>query len=103
MGASLEDLTKMPNWPLHLSDVQAAAYFGVGVTTFNKMVENSELPKPTWIGSRKLWFRPALDVTGRKLAICALGTVPVSEELEDDPTEEDFEKWGRTLKPGTGS
>ena len=41
MGAKLEDLAQMPNWPIMLSDVQAATYVGLSRESFRQAVDRS--------------------------------------------------------------
>jgi predicted DNA-binding transcriptional regulator AlpA len=47
--------------PRGLSRDQAAAYIGVGVTLFDKMVMDGRMPPPKKINSRKVWDRQGLD------------------------------------------
>jgi excisionase family DNA binding protein len=84
MAAKLEDISNLPDWPLHLSDIQAAAYFGLSATTFRTMVDQKEIPAPTIIRGRKVWFRPALDATGANLAGFDLGTGSADLDRELD-------------------
>jgi predicted DNA-binding transcriptional regulator AlpA len=45
-----------------LSKSQAAAYIGVSVNTFSRMVQNNEAPKPIQISQRRLvWDVKQLD------------------------------------------
>jgi hypothetical protein len=46
MAASLESILGLPNWPLLLSDEQAAAYLGVSRETFRKAVDTGDFPRP---------------------------------------------------------
>ena len=47
---------RVPSQPRRgLSRLEAAAYVGVGVTTFDGMVGRGELPTPIRIGARVLW------------------------------------------------
>ena len=48
--------------PRGLSREQAAAYIGVGVTTFDAMVADGRMPKPRRINGRKVWDRIELDL-----------------------------------------
>lgn len=45
-----------------LSRVEAAAYIGVGATTFDRMILAGEMPNPKRIGTRKVWDLRALDL-----------------------------------------
>lgn len=45
-----------------LSRTEAAAYVGVGPTTFDKMVLAGTMPHPKRVGTRKIWDARALDV-----------------------------------------
>jgi predicted DNA-binding transcriptional regulator AlpA len=59
--ASLPDWSK---WcpPRGLNRVQAAAYVGVGITYFDRMVRDGRMPKPLrGMGRRKVWDRHQLD------------------------------------------
>lgn len=47
--------------PRGLSRVVAAAYIGVSVTLFDRMIENGLMPKPKRIWGRVVWDRLALD------------------------------------------
>jgi len=47
--------------PRGLSRVQAAEYIGVSPSTFDKMVDDGEMPAPKRIGSRVIWDRKQLD------------------------------------------
>jgi hypothetical protein len=68
MAARLDDMANLPDWPLNLSDIQAAAYVGVSPGTFEKMVEEGDYPDPVKHGTRKWWFRPALASAAARLA-----------------------------------
>lgn len=69
MPASLESLSRLPDWPLMLSDEQAAVYLGVSRETFRKAVETGEFPRPVRsLGKRVLWYRPGLDRAAAALA-----------------------------------
>lgn len=48
--------------PRGLSREQAAAYWGVSVGTFAKLVEDGRAPQPKLINSRQIWDRLALDL-----------------------------------------
>lgn len=47
--------------PRGLSRVQAAAYVGVGTTTFDAMVTDGRMPRPKRVGARTVWDRRELD------------------------------------------
>jgi predicted DNA-binding transcriptional regulator AlpA len=47
--------------PRGLSRVQAAAYVGIGVTLFDRMVSEGRMPKAKKLASRKVWDRFRLD------------------------------------------
>jgi excisionase family DNA binding protein len=69
MAASLESILGLPNWPLLLSDEQAAAYLGVSRETFRKAVDTGDFPRPVRsLGRRILWYRPGLDRAAAELA-----------------------------------
>lgn len=69
MSASLESLRYMPDWPLMLSDEQAAVYVGLSRETFRKAVEDGHYPKPVrQFGRRVLWYRPGLERAAAELA-----------------------------------
>ena len=59
MPARIRQLSLSP--PRGLSRVAAAAYCGLGVTTFDKAIRDRLLPKPFRIYGRVLWCRIALD------------------------------------------
>jgi excisionase family DNA binding protein len=48
---------KPPNayTPLGLSQEDAAAYVGIGKTTFGVMVEDGRMPHPRKVGRRRVW------------------------------------------------
>lgn len=48
-------------WPRGLSHEDAALYLGIGVTTFDAMVEDGRMPKPKRVGRRVLWDRWEID------------------------------------------
>lgn len=53
--------------PRGLSREQAAAYVGVGPTTFDEMVAAGQMPRPKAIGARRVWDRVALDAAFESL------------------------------------
>ena len=48
--------------PRGLSRPEAAAYIGVGPTTFDRLVADRLMPRPRKIYGRRVWDRIALDV-----------------------------------------
>ncbi len=44
-----------------LNREQAAAYVGVGVTLFDRMVQDGRMPKPKAVERRRVWDREGLD------------------------------------------
>lgn len=44
-----------------LNRVEAAEYIGVGVTLFDRMVEDGRMPKPKAVERRLIWDRIQLD------------------------------------------
>lgn len=47
--------------PRGLSRSQAAAYMGIGVTLFDRLVVAGTMPQPQEIGSRRVWDRQEVD------------------------------------------
>jgi len=47
--------------PRGLTREQAAAYIGVGASTFDKLVSDGVMPRPVEFGRRRVWDRLALD------------------------------------------
>lgn len=62
--------------PRGLSRVLAAAYLGIGSSTFDELVSRGQLPPPIQLRGRKVWDRAALD---RKLDELS-GLAPASPE-----------------------
>jgi predicted DNA-binding transcriptional regulator AlpA len=58
---SLRDVLQFSMPPRGLSRVAAAGYVGVGVTLFDKLVEQGLMPKPKKIARRLVWDRFQLD------------------------------------------
>jgi len=54
--------------PRGLSRVTAAAYLGIGIDLFDRLVADGTMPKPKRIYGRLIWDRIALDVAF--VAIC---------------------------------
>lgn len=50
-----------PQDRLGLSAAEAAEYVGVGLTTFNTMVEQDQMPHPKVIGARRVWDRREIE------------------------------------------
>jgi predicted DNA-binding transcriptional regulator AlpA len=48
--------------PRGLSRPEAAAYIGVGVCKFDRLVEAGQMPRAKDLGGRKVWDRHALDI-----------------------------------------
>lgn len=61
--------------PRGLSRTEAAAYVGVGVSTFDSMVKSGTMPKPKTIGARRVWDKWKLDA--------AFSELPGDEECDD--------------------
>ena len=40
----------------------AAAYIGVSISTFDKMVSEGQMPKPFAVGARRIWDRRKIDI-----------------------------------------
>jgi excisionase family DNA binding protein len=59
--------------PRGLSRTEAAAYVGLGTTSFDYLIRAGRLPAPIRVGRRVLWDRGALDAA---LAAMAGGTSP---------------------------
>lgn len=53
---SVEDVT-----PIFLTDRQAAALLGVGLTSFRGRVRTQEIPSPVKMGRRSLWPRVEIE------------------------------------------
>jgi predicted DNA-binding transcriptional regulator AlpA len=64
--------------PIGLSRKQAAAYFGISPTLFDRMVRDRLAPKPARIYGRVLWDRHKLD-----LAFAALSDGPREAGRQD--------------------
>lgn len=47
--------------PRGLGRVEAAAYVGISVNTFDNLVNAGQMPPPKIIGARKIWDRHAVD------------------------------------------
>ena len=64
--------------PRGLSRLQSAAYVGVSVSLFDRMVDDRRMPPPKRINNRKVWDRLQLDAA--------------FADLPDDRSESD--PWG---------
>ena len=51
----------LPNWPRLLAAAEAAAYVGLGETSFLAGVKRGDWPPPFSLHRRKLWDRLMLD------------------------------------------
>lgn len=47
--------------PRGLSREAAAEYFSIGPTLFDRMVTEGTMPRPVWLGGRRVWDVRALD------------------------------------------
>lgn len=65
--------------PRGLSRVEAAAYVGVSVGMFDRLMAEGRMPKPICIGSRRLWDRIEVEA-----AFNALGEPSVDESNDWD-------------------
>jgi predicted DNA-binding transcriptional regulator AlpA len=61
MAVGVEKLVRLPNWPLMLTEDQAAVYVGLKVAAFQRLVEAGELPKPRRLGVAVRWCRIDID------------------------------------------
>lgn len=48
--------------PRGLSRTESAAYIGVGVTLFDRLIETGMMPRPKRLAGRVVWDRRQLDV-----------------------------------------
>ncbi len=71
--------------PRGLSRSEAAAYIGVGVTKFDRMIDDGQMPRPKVLGGRRVWDRMALDI--------AFAALP-DEEGAASPDHETGNPWG---------
>lgn len=60
-AASRAMLAEVGLAPRGLCREEAAGYIGVGVTMFERMVEDGKMPRPKRIAGRCVWDRLALD------------------------------------------
>jgi predicted DNA-binding transcriptional regulator AlpA len=51
----------IPYPPRGLSREESARYIGVGVTTFDRLIEMGRMPRPIRVGKRVIWDRLKLD------------------------------------------
>lgn len=63
-----------PQDRLGLSAPEAAEFIGVGLTTFNTMVEQEQMPHPKVIGSRRVWDRREIEKAFTALPTDGLGS-----------------------------
>ena len=58
----MPDAPALPGWPRGLSEPLAAAYVGLGVSTFRREVDAGRAPKPARLTpGRMVWLRDDLD------------------------------------------
>ena len=57
----MTDARALPFVPRGLSRVEAARYIGVSPGTFDKLVDDGNMPKPLHIRARRVWDRAAID------------------------------------------
>ncbi len=69
--------------PRGLSREAAARYIGVGTTTFDRMVEERQMPKPIRVGKRVIWDRIKIDAA--------------FSDLGEDTRENYFDSAGRLV------
>ena len=67
--------------PRGLSRQQAAAYIGVGPSTFDKLVIEGVMPGPVEFGRRRVWDRLAIDAAFGALSGTAGAETPDSNPL----------------------
>jgi predicted DNA-binding transcriptional regulator AlpA len=60
MSAPLAHVRPVPR--RGLSRNEAAMYFGISASTFDKLVAENRIPKPRRIGERKIWDVRELDI-----------------------------------------
>ena len=65
-----------------LSRVEAAAYAGIGASTFDKMVDSGEMPGAKHLRGRKVWDVRALDL--------AFEALPGGTDISDDNSWSDL-------------
>lgn len=63
--------------PRGLDRAQAAAYVGLSPSTFDKLVRDGRMPKPTHIGARVVWDRIKVDE--------AFSALLDNDDRDDDP------------------
>lgn len=68
--------------PRGLSRPEAAAYIGIGVSKFDRMIAAGQMPRPKDLGGRKVWDRLALDMAFAALPDETGGTSPDHSELD---------------------
>ncbi|KXV57328.1 hypothetical protein AD947_08825 [Acetobacter tropicalis] len=74
--------------PIFLRLPAAAAFFGVGESTFLRMVTENHAPRPVRFGKLTLWFRPALVAAAAKMSGVEL-QYSAQAEMQEAPNEWD--------------
>jgi excisionase family DNA binding protein len=59
--------TTCPRDPLGLSMDEAAAYLGIGLTLFLRMVEDGRMPRPHRADGRRIWDADEVAMAFRRL------------------------------------
>ena len=57
----MKDLKGPPDWPLMLSEVQAAAYTSLPDAAFRKVVDLGQLPESEDLAGHRRWNRQKID------------------------------------------
>lgn len=78
----MTDGPPLPGWPRGLREELAAAYVGLGASTFRAQVDAGEAPKPVRLTARRqVWLRDDLDRwLDRKAGSAASGFVQSAAE-----------------------
>lgn len=74
--------------PICLRRSEAAAFFGVSETTFDKMVQQGLVPRPARFITISLWYRPALVAAAAKMTGTEL-QYSAQAEMQEAPNEWD--------------
>ncbi|MDA1023940.1 MAG: hypothetical protein O2817_11465 [Proteobacteria bacterium] len=61
-------------WPQGLNREESSVYVGTGTSLFDEMVNDGRMPKAKKANTRKIWYRPALDM--------AIANLPTEEEAK---------------------
>lgn len=86
----------LPGWPRGLREELAAAYVGLGASTFRAQVDAGEAPRPIRLTThRQVWLRDHLDAWLERKA------GPVASACALDPAEPGAE-WLEALGHGSG-